>query len=195
VDPQPTSTILSSLAASPQPSVPVSDIMAAMRTRAHGIGLILFAVPDAIPLPIPSLSAVLGVPLVLIAAHLVIFGEGSRLPRRVRAAKIPISVIRPMASWGVPLLRRLEFLARPRWHGLLRYERWIGLVCLYLATVLLLPIPFFNFLPALCLVAIALGMVQRDGMLVAVGLVATALLTFSLSLVMEWLGTFFSQHF
>jgi hypothetical protein len=70
----------------------------------------------------------------------------------------------------------------------LRYERVIGLVCLYLAILLLLPIPFVNFPPALCLVLIALGMVQRDGLLAAIGLGATAVMTLSLGFAAQWLA-------
>lgn len=194
LDPLPTSTILRSLAASAEASVSVGEIMQAMRTRAHGIALVLLALPDAIPLPIPSLSTVLGVPLVLVAAHLVVFGQDSGLPARVLAAKIPTSVLRPVARVGAPLLQSLELLTRPRWHGVLRHERGIGLVCLYLAVLLLLPIPFVNFPPAACLVAVALGMVQRDGVLVVIGLAATAAITLSLGLLVEWLGSLFSRR-
>jgi hypothetical protein len=68
----------------------------------------------------------------------------------------------------------------------LRHEWWIGLVCLYLSLLLLLPIPFLNFPPALCLVVLALGMVQRDGLVAAIGLALTAAMTLSLGIVGDW---------
>ena len=39
----------------------------------------------------------------------------------------------------------------------------------YLAVLLLLPVPFFNDARALFLIAIALGIIHRDGIMVAVG--------------------------
>jgi hypothetical protein len=60
-------------------------------------------------------------------------------------------------------------------------------VCLYLALLLFLPIPFLNFPQALCLAAIALGMVMRDGIFVAAGYVGTAVLTGSLIAAAEML--------
>lgn len=166
----------------------IGDVVAAMGLRVHGIALILFALPDAIPLPIPSLSIVLGIPLVFIAAHLVLFGESSGLPQRALEAKVSGKALRVLARYGAPVLQALEFVSRPRLRVVLRYERWIGLVCLYLSIMLLLPIPFVNFAPALCLVLVALGMVQRDGLLVAIGLAATAIMTVSLGFAAQWLA-------
>lgn len=188
-----TSSVLQALANSPEASVTVADIAAAMGLRAHGIALILFSLPEAIPLPVPSLSAILGIPLVAIAAHLALFGEGSGLPKRALSARIPVSAIRILARFTVPALRGLEFVTRPRLPVVLRRERLLGLVCLYLAVLLLLPIPFVNFPPALCLIAIALGMVQRDGLLVLVGLAATAVMTASLGFVARWIQGFIAD--
>jgi hypothetical protein len=180
------------MAESEEPSVSVRKLVAAMGLRAHGILLVLFALPDAIPLPIPSVSAIVGVPLVLIAGHLVIFGEDSGLPKRVLERKIPTSVLRFAAGYGAPILRFLEFFTRPRWHAVLERERLIGLVCLYLAIILLLPIPFINFPPAVCIVVIAMGMVQRDGILVTIGVILTAVMSISLGFAARWIMDFFA---
>lgn len=182
-----TSQILRSLAASDQPSVSVKEVMDAMGSRAHGIALILFALPDTLPLPIPSLSAVLGIPMVMVAGHLVVFGEESALPERVQAAKIPTSAVRVVARYLAPVLEFLELITRPRLTAILRFDRLLGLVCLLLAVLLLLPLPFVNFAPALLLVGLALGMVQRDGLLVLVSLFGTLLMTLSLGFAAQWL--------
>ena len=42
--------------------------------------------------------------------------------------------------------------------------------------------------PALCLVVTALGMVQRDGLLVAAGIAGTVLLTVSLGYFAQWIA-------
>jgi hypothetical protein len=182
-----TSTILRSLASSPETAVPVRAVMAAMGSRAHGIALILFALPEALPLPLPSLSSVLGIPLVIVAAHLVLAGEDSGLPERVLSAKIPTRLLQVSARYLAPVLEFLELLTAPRLSEMLRYERLLGLVCLFLAVVLLLPLPFVNLPPALCLIGLALGMVQRDGVLVVLSLVGTLLLTLTLGVAARWL--------
>jgi hypothetical protein len=167
--------------------------MSTMGSRAHGVAMVLLALPDILPIPIPSLAAVLGVPLVLIAGHLVLFGEGAGMPERLRRATIPKTALNGLARYGAPVLEALEHVTRPRLSAVLRHEHLIGLVCLYLAVLLLLPIPFVNFPPALCLVVVALGMVQRDGVVVAVGVILTAALTFSLIFFAGWIAQMFGK--
>jgi hypothetical protein len=184
------SEILRSLAGSSGNSVPLRDIMSALQSRAHGIMIVLLALPDAVPIPLVSVSTVLGVPLIIVSAHLLVFGEGTALPERVLTVRIPRSVLRPVARFGAPILEAFELFMRPRWRLLLRHERSIGLVCLFLSIVLALPIPLLNFPPALCLLVIALGMVQRDGIVVAVGLLLTLAMSLSLGIAGDWLVAF-----
>jgi hypothetical protein len=170
---QPTSTILTSFAKADDERITLGDVLQKAGSRAHGLALFIFVLPEAIPLPTPSLSTFLAIPLVLIAAHLTIFGEGRGIPNRLRARTIPPSVLRKIAQYVVPILKYVERLSRPRLHALVEYERLLGFVCLVLAIVLALPIPLANFLPALCLVAIAFGMLQRDGVIVGFGLLGS----------------------
>lgn len=52
-------------------------------------------------------------------------------------------------------------------------EHFVGLVCLVLAAILMLPIPLGNTLPALAISLLALGVLERDGVWIAVGLLAS----------------------
>ena len=101
--------------------------------------------------------------------------------------------MRTLARYLAPVLAAMEWATRPRLAAFVRHERWLGLICLFLAILLLLPLPFFNIAPALCLVAIALGMVHRDGLLVALGLVGTIVLAFSLGFAVRWMVNLFAE--
>ncbi|MBL8689487.1 MAG: exopolysaccharide biosynthesis protein [Rhodospirillaceae bacterium] len=79
---QTTSSILKSLAERDEERLSFGDVVKAMGSRAHGAGLLFFALPETIPIPLPGVSAFLAVPIVLIAAHLIAFGEGPGLPKR-----------------------------------------------------------------------------------------------------------------
>jgi hypothetical protein len=179
------STVLHDLAAHQEASIPFGSMIDALGARAHGMALLILILPEAIPMPIPSVGAVLGIPLILVAAHLVVFGEHAGIPERVRSINMPVSALRAVVKYLGPVLDFLENLARPRWLVLARSERISGAVCLYLALLLFLPIPFLNFPQALCLAAIALGMVTRDGIFVAAGYIGTAILTGSLIVAAE----------
>lgn len=140
-------------------------------TRAHGLGLLFFALPETIPIPFPGVSAFLAVPIVLIAAHLIAFGEGPRLPKRVREQTMPTSAIRKVVKYVAPVLEWLEHLSRPRLTMVVQRERSLGVVCLILGIILGAPIPFGNLAPAVGIALIAFGMLQRDGVVVLIGLV------------------------
>jgi hypothetical protein len=187
------SAILAALAAHTEESIPVGAVVSTAGSRVHGLAILLFALPDALPLPIPSVSAIIGLPLLFISLHLAIFGDDSRLPARVEAARIPRPVIAAIARYLTPPLTYVEHLSRPRWLQLVRQEHLIGAVCVYLSAILLLPIPFLNMPPALCLAVIGLGMVQRDGMLIAAGFGGAVLTTAALVGVIQIAGSFFGR--
>jgi hypothetical protein len=170
-------------------AVTLEETLGAMGPRAHGCALLLLALPDALPLPLPSLSAVLAIPLLLITLHLAAYGTGRALPARLGGFALPAALVGALRDRVAPLLGRAERLSQPRWQPMAGHERLLALVCLYLGAVLLLPIPFFNTPPALCLVLLALGMVQRDGVLVVAGLAGTAAVTLALGWIGERLWT------
>jgi hypothetical protein len=99
----------------------------------------------------------------------------------VESVHLPRTVVAGVSRYLVPVLLRLEHLSRPRWHEVIRRERLIGALCVYLSVILFLPIPLMNTPSAMSLVAIGLGMVQRDGMLVAGGFVGAVLTTAALA--------------
>ena len=185
----PTSKILLDLDASKSRPIYLGVMFGAMGSRVHGMVLLLLALPDTLPMPIPSTSTVLGIPLLIVAAHLVLFGEGSQLPGRAERITVSPRVVRALVRYAVPGLRFVERLSRPRLIFLLQSNRLLGLVCLYLSIILLLPIPFMNALPALCLVAVALGMIQRDGLIVAMGIVGTVAVTSFLFFFADWVAS------
>ncbi|MGQ7794050.1 exopolysaccharide biosynthesis protein [Faunimonas sp. B44] len=182
------SGILQKLGKTEREHVPLQSVLAAVGTRVHGTALFILSVPEAVPLPIPSASMILGMPIIMIAGHLVIFGERAGLPRRMQTLPVPARTLRLIARYLSPILRIMERVSRPRLGQVAGRERVIGLVCVYLAVILLLPIPFFNAIPATLLAIIAWGMIQRDGMAIAAGLVGTALITVGVLVMSEFIA-------
>ncbi len=168
---RPTSEILQTLADEAGDKIAFGDVTAATGSRKHGFGLVLFALPELLPIPFVGFSAILAIPLGLLSLHLLIYGERTSVPEGVRRREMPSKVVKAVAKYAVPVFRRIEAVSRPRLAGVAEMHWLIGLVCLVLSGVLALPIPLGNFLPALCLVVIAFGMVQRDGLIVLVGMI------------------------
>jgi hypothetical protein len=152
--------------------IAVGDLLAALGDRALAALLFVFAVPNVLPVP-PGTSTVLGAPLVFLAAQLA-FGLRPWLPaviaRRTMTRTDFAALVRRIGPW----LARAERLLRPRIASLALppMEYLIGLVCLLLAIVLVLPVPLGNMLPALAISLLALGVLERDGLWILAGLVA-----------------------
>lgn len=166
--------------------VELGEIVERFGSRTHGTAILILSVPDAIPLPIPSVGAILGVPLILISLHLALFGEAGGVPARARRWRLPAAAIGVTKRYVVPVLTRAERISAVRVGAIAGRGRIIGLLCLLLSLILLLPIPLMNTPPSLCLAVLAWGMIQRDGVFVLAGMAATAALIASLGFAVEW---------
>lgn len=111
----------------------------------------------------------LAIPLILVSAHMAAFGAGQGVPEIVAKRPIPQKLVAAVASRGANILKRVERMSRPRLLPLADQDRLLALMCLLLAVVIAMPIPFGNLPPAICVLLIALGMIQRDGLFVAAG--------------------------
>jgi hypothetical protein len=161
-------------------AVTLGDALDHAGARMHGAAILLLALPEALPLPIPSFGAILGVPLLMTSAHLALFGERGNLPARARQIRLPQRMLALMTRYFVGPMRRAERLSQDRLSALAGRERLVGVVCIALSSLLLLPIPLMNVPPALALVILSWGLVQRDGLFVGLGLAIAAAIMISI---------------
>jgi hypothetical protein len=154
--------------------VSMGDLLDTFRERAFGALIFIFAAPNAIPIPLPGLSALLGAPLVLLTAQLLLGRPKPWLPAFIRTRSFARSEFATVIGRIVPWLERAERLVRPRLLVLTEPlgERLIGLAALLLALVLFSPVPFGNMLPGLALALFGIGLIERDGFAVVAGSIA-----------------------
>lgn len=170
---KPLSVVLFELAhATDRERISVGDLLAALGDRALGALMFVFAVPNVMPVP-PGVSTILGAPLIFLAAQLML-GRSPWLPKVITQRSLLRTDFAALMRRVLPWLTKAERFLRPRLTVLATppMEYLIGLVCLLLALVLVLPIPLGNALPALAISALALGVLERDGHWVVAGLVA-----------------------
>jgi hypothetical protein len=88
----------------------------------------------------------------------------------------------------VPRLVSLERMIRPRYWPFWRRQgdRVIGLMCFVLALIVTLPIPFGNWLPAFSSALLGLALIERDGLLFAIG---TVMAMFALAVIIAVFGS------
>jgi hypothetical protein len=152
--------------------VSMGDLLETFRERAFGALIFIFAAPNAIP--IPGLSALLGAPLVLLTAQLLLGRPKPWLPAFIRNRSFARSQFATVVGRLVPWLERAERLVRPRLLTLTlpTGERLIGLAALLLALLLFAPLPFGNLLPGLALALFGIGLIERDGVAIIAGAIA-----------------------
>ena len=151
--------------------VRLRDLRQQLGTRSFGFLLLLFALPNAIPIVIPGLATLTGILLAFIALQMMLGLPTLYLPRWLDERSIARDDFRRLVTRSLPWLQRVERFLKPRYSRLTsgRSERMIGAVCLVLALVLALPVPFGNLLPGIGLALLALGVLERDGISVGLG--------------------------
>ncbi|WP_019215694.1 exopolysaccharide biosynthesis protein [Legionella tunisiensis] len=155
----------------------------AMGEQAYGLIIILFALPGALPISaLPGVSFIFGLPITFIAVHIIIAKPFLWLPAVLARQKIEAEKLAEIVHRTTPYLKRIEFLLKPRWQFLSSsvMERIHGIVLLGLSFLLMLPIPFSNFVLALLIILFGLGLSEKDGLLLLIAYLATSLYLFFL---------------
>lgn len=171
--PEKLSELLERLARQAGDRVTIREIATALDDRSFGAFLLVFALPNLIPLP-PGATMVLGLPMVFVAWQILIGYQKVWLPRALAEYAVDRATFQRMVERVSPWLRRAETWVRPRnWplDGPLR-ERLFGLFVLLLAIICVLPIPFGNWPPAFAIAVLGVAHTERDGNCLAVGAVA-----------------------
>lgn len=146
-------------------------------------GLLVFcsilALPFLLPVPIPFMSAVLGLPMLLIGTA-VILNRVPWLPDRLLDHPLPAESVRGLLDRAQRAAGRFEHLVRPRALSLTdspAANAVNGIVLVIAVLTLMVPLPFVPFanaVPAVGIVLLCLGMAERDGVVIVLGHVVTA---------------------
>lgn len=167
--------ILTALAEEPgRDRVAIADMLETMRSRAFGALLLIFAFPNILPSP-PGLAGVLGLPLIFLSTQMML-GIQPWLPNFIARQSMPRATFAGMVARINPWLERAERLLKARLQPLAWpvSQRVIGGLCLVLSIALALPIPFANMAPSVAICLIGLGVLERDGLWILLGLAAAS---------------------
>ena len=152
------------------------QILTELRHRALGFALLIFALPCSLPMP-PGIPTVCGIALVIIAVNLIAARRRLWLPSAIADKSVSRSDLKRMVDRVAPYLERLEKVCKPRLPIVTDTvgKILIGIVILALGLVMILPIPFVgNMPPGFAASVIAIGMTERDGLVVLIGTIASA---------------------
>lgn len=156
-------------------SMTIGELEEILKGRGFGMFLLLMALPFTFPIPVPGLSVPFGIVIMLVGLRIAL-GRKPSLPGFILARRVPQVVIEKTVSFGLKLVTKLEKLVKPRMHFLQRWPGMINVIGLGIASgglLLSLPlpplIPFSNTIPALAVLFLTAGLIERDGLLVLIG--------------------------
>ncbi|MFN4241894.1 MAG: exopolysaccharide biosynthesis protein [Tepidisphaerales bacterium] len=154
--------------------------------------------------PVPGVSTASSVVFFLLA-FTSLTGRRPWLPAFVRRRAISQPYAQRMFASAGRIARWLGRYVKPRLtflvHGVFRWLAGLSMALAIIAFALPIPIPFNNSPPALCILLLGLGLLNRDGLMLLLGHLANLILwvlllmagTFLYDLVrraLEWLGVF-----
>lgn len=154
-------------------SISVEEIERILRGRGVAILILLFAAPFIVPAP--GLSVPFGIAICVLGMRIAIGGR-SALPQFVLRKEISFSTLQRIVTPVVRVAEKLEKRIRPRMRFLQDHPRMVNLIGIGIVSSgfilsLPLPVPFSNLLPAVSIMCLAAGLMERDGLLVLWGYV------------------------
>lgn len=166
------SEVLESLGQGDDPKLKLDEVVAAFGDRGLGALILVLTLMALLPWP-PGGKAVFAVPIVLLAFELAFQRNEVWLPRWALKASLSRVAYRGAVSRIMRPIRFVENLTRPRLHALTgpAGEVVMGVLCVLLAMIMALPVPFGDMLPGLAMLFFALGVMQKDGIAVLIGVV------------------------
>jgi hypothetical protein len=155
-------------------STQISEIIENFHENGILIALIFFSLPIAVPLPYPpGFTTVVGIPLILLSIQLLLGNSQVKLPLKVSTYDISNKFLHKISSKIIPILVYIERYVKPRtmFARSVYCERLVGFMSLISAFAIALPLPLTNAIPALGITVISLGLLNRDGITIIVGVV------------------------
>jgi len=143
-------------------------LMGSLRRRSFGIIMLLLAVVAVAP----GASIVAGMLLMIPAYQMIVDHPAPIFPRRIATHPLPTRHFAALVQRAVPVLRYLEKVIHPRWPTPIEAtKRLVGAVVMILSTSLVfIPIPLSNVVPALAIALISLAYLEEDGLLLSIAL-------------------------
>ncbi|MEZ5930831.1 MAG: exopolysaccharide biosynthesis protein [Alphaproteobacteria bacterium] len=153
----------------------IDAIAGTLRNRALGMSMLIFAIPCCLPMP-PGVPVLSGIGLAVVAIHLMILKDELWLPRFIGNRQVATADLERLLKKIVPHVERVESFCKPRLMAMTSGlpKMIVGLVTLILGLLLILPIPLFgNLPPGLAAAMLAIGLAERDGAIVGLGLLCS----------------------
>jgi hypothetical protein len=165
----------------PRTGITLSELIQRVGNDGLLILVTLLTLVFLIPVSIPGVSTVFGAAILLISVSR-LFGRNLWIPSKIEHRIIGTRKLRPLLRKALSWLKKLERVSRPnriQWLVAGGTVAFINNLALILGAVLLMMpfglIPFSNTFPAVAILFLAIGLLQRDGLCILLGHVSNVL--------------------
>lgn len=150
----------------------VRDMLTALHERGFGALLFIFALPAALPLPVPpGINLIIALPLIILTFQQLLGRANVWLPEGVKKRSVDTKKLMDMLGAATPWIKKLERIVKPRFGVITQglSSRLIGVCGFIMALSVCVPIPLSNTVPSFAIALMAIGVLMRDGLAVIVG--------------------------
>jgi hypothetical protein len=156
--------------ASPE-TITLNQLLDALDERAFGLGILILALPCAVPF-LYGIPQIVALPMLALAAQLALGREHPWLPESLGKRRVGVGSLKRVVDRAHSTLGLLEKLTARRLTVLTDGvgSRIVGALMLIPAASILLPLPLTNTTPGIGVGIAAVGLLERDGLLVLLGL-------------------------
>jgi hypothetical protein len=143
--------------------------------RGNVVAIILLSAPFVV-IPIPGISTAVG-GVILALSVAVMFSSNPWLPGWVRRKSVSFETLSKLVNGSKRVLKFMQKFMEPRiaWFATpkLNWLHGLSLVAASVALMLPIPIPMNNAPPAIGILLLALGLLERDGLMLLIGHIYT----------------------
>lgn len=150
----------------------LSQLFEKLGERVFGAILFALALPCCIPF-LYGIPQIVAIPMMAIAFQMALGREAPWLPGKLGDRRIDKKGLERMAAGGEKFFGWMERFAAPRLQFITHraFEPVIGIVLVVFCASILTPLPATNTTPGIAVAIVAYGLIERDGLLVILGLI------------------------
>lgn len=171
------SNILEDMVASAKvDKVTLCEVKEALHEWGFCILIIIFSLPVSLPIPVPpGYTTILCIPLILFSSQLFLGFNSPWMPKWLEKKSFQLSTLAFMVEKTSPALKKVENFTKSR-ISFIFYgpgEKILVFIILLCAISIANPLPFTHFTPAISIILISFGIMNKDGLIAMLGVLTS----------------------
>lgn len=169
----------------------------ALKERAFGLMVLALALPCCLPF-VYLIPQIVALPILVLTGQMASGRHVPWLPEKLKTRDFDIAAMRTVVARGKKWFGWTEHISRPRLLALSgpRATRIVGALMMIPAASILVPLPSTNTVPGIGVTVTSIGLIERDGLMILLGLLIglawVAFLLISAPLLVMWAVDFFA---